>query len=61
MSSTLSEEQRFAMSNLVKATAPLRCIGIVDFGSLAEKHELRVRQDMCGKLDFVLADPLYIV
>lgn len=60
-SSTRSETGMAAMSKLVNEMASLYSIYNVDFGILAEEHELVVREDLTWKADFVLTYSLYNV
>lgn len=55
MLSTLGEKRKTTLRKLIEAIAPLYSIYNVDFGKLAEEHELGIREDVRGKVSFLLA------
>lgn len=60
-SSALSEKGKTTMSKLVENMAFLCSVYDMGFTVLVESHELVTRNNLSGKLHFVLADPLYCV
>lgn len=57
----LNEEERTAMSKLVRMMPPLCFLYDVDFSKLVAKHQLVVGVDLSWKVDIFLADPLHNV
>lgn len=58
-SSTLQEERSTAMGKLVKSMSLFCSIYDVEFQSLVGDHEPFLKKDLSGKVDIVMADPLY--
>lgn len=61
VSSTLRKDKRTALSKRFKTMAPFGFIYDMDFGNLAEEHDIDARSHMSEKLGILLAEPSYSV